>query len=454
MSKAIGVSRAAFQYVTQIPTGAYCVAVKENINVGENVAVESRAVAPIAANRTRSPIGLISLFACTIFLSAFLLFQIQLIIAKYILPWFGGTPSTFTTCILFFQVLLLLGYLYAHFIDAYLGPRGQAIIHSALIGLALLALAWRAVDVGLTAFTRSQLEAAGQRAPVAPHPCPSERQCRVALLPGLDHRSLAASLVQPDLSRHSLSFVCSVECRFPACTAFVSGVGRTLLAFTNAGTRLGMRVRRIRPRLCGHRMAGCARTCSGTCRPPDIRHRARQYKDRLAAQIALAVFGGGRVAQPAGNYESYLPGRRGGSAALGIAPLALPAIVHRVLLFRAVVFEKTVVDRNGSGSAVSVLRSLPSEYRHFAADPDLFVCPSRIVHDLPRRTCGVEAAERIPHVFLFVCGGGRRAGRIFRQHHCSAHFQRLLGISSEHMAVLCFVLLCFAQGYGFVGLPA
>ena len=60
--------------------------------------------------------GITSLFAFTVFCSAFLLFQVQLIIAKYILPWFGGTPATFTTCILFFQVLLLLGYLYAHFI--------------------------------------------------------------------------------------------------------------------------------------------------------------------------------------------------------------------------------------------------------------------------------------------------------------------------------------------------
>jgi hypothetical protein len=90
-----------------------------------------------------SPQGLIALFGFTIFLSAFLLFQVQLIIAKYILPWFGGTPATFTTCILFFQTLLLLGYLYAHFIDTRLSSRGQAMVHSALIALAVAVLVWR-----------------------------------------------------------------------------------------------------------------------------------------------------------------------------------------------------------------------------------------------------------------------------------------------------------------------
>ena len=56
------------------------------------------------------------LYALTIFLSAFLLFQVQPMIGKYILPWFGGTPAVWTTCMLFFQVQLLVGYGYAHLI--------------------------------------------------------------------------------------------------------------------------------------------------------------------------------------------------------------------------------------------------------------------------------------------------------------------------------------------------
>ena len=53
-------------------------------------------------------------FAFVITLSAFLLFQVQPIIGKFILPWFGGSPAVWTTCMLFFQCLLFAGYAYAH----------------------------------------------------------------------------------------------------------------------------------------------------------------------------------------------------------------------------------------------------------------------------------------------------------------------------------------------------
>jgi hypothetical protein len=56
------------------------------------------------------------LYSLTIFLSAFLLFQVPPIIAKMILPWFGGSSAVWSTCMLFFQVVLLLGYLYAHWL--------------------------------------------------------------------------------------------------------------------------------------------------------------------------------------------------------------------------------------------------------------------------------------------------------------------------------------------------
>ncbi len=79
-------------------------------------------------------------FAGAIFISAFLVFQVQPIIAKAILPWFGGTPAVWTTCLLFFQVVLLLGYAYAHASIRWLGARRQAIVHAALLALALLTL--------------------------------------------------------------------------------------------------------------------------------------------------------------------------------------------------------------------------------------------------------------------------------------------------------------------------
>jgi len=53
-------------------------------------------------------------YSLTIFLSAFLLFLVQPLIGKYILPWFGGTPAVWSTLMLFFQTLLLAGYAYSH----------------------------------------------------------------------------------------------------------------------------------------------------------------------------------------------------------------------------------------------------------------------------------------------------------------------------------------------------
>jgi hypothetical protein len=80
-------------------------------------------------------------FAVTIFLSAFLLFQVQPLIGKIILPWFGGTPAVWTTCMLFFQVLLLGGYAYAHYSTDRLSPRRQGLVHIGLLIAALLATA-------------------------------------------------------------------------------------------------------------------------------------------------------------------------------------------------------------------------------------------------------------------------------------------------------------------------
>ena len=63
------------------------------------------------------------LYACTVLLSAFLLFLVQPIMAKLILPWFGGSAAVWIVCLVFFQTLLLLGYLYAHGITRLLRPR-------------------------------------------------------------------------------------------------------------------------------------------------------------------------------------------------------------------------------------------------------------------------------------------------------------------------------------------
>ncbi len=82
----------------------------------------------------------ILVYAITSFLSAFLLFQVQLIVSKYILPWFGGSAAVWTTSMLVFQVLLLGGYAYSHLVSLRLSPKVQVRLHLGLLAIATLAV--------------------------------------------------------------------------------------------------------------------------------------------------------------------------------------------------------------------------------------------------------------------------------------------------------------------------
>jgi hypothetical protein len=79
-------------------------------------------------------------YGVAIFASAFLLFEVEPIIAKMILPWFGGVAAVWAVCLLFFQVALLLGYLYAHWLTTRSHARAQGRIHAALLLVGLLAM--------------------------------------------------------------------------------------------------------------------------------------------------------------------------------------------------------------------------------------------------------------------------------------------------------------------------
>lgn len=80
------------------------------------------------------------IYALIIFTSAFLLFLLQLITAKQILPWFGGSASVWITCLVFYQTVLLFGYAYSDWITRRLAPNRQAIIHVALLAISLALL--------------------------------------------------------------------------------------------------------------------------------------------------------------------------------------------------------------------------------------------------------------------------------------------------------------------------
>src|SRR6516164_5731029 len=94
------------------------------------------------------------LYAATIFLSAFLLFQVQPLIAKIILPWFGGSAAVWSAAMLFFQLLLLAGYGYAHCSIRFLKAKTQMIVHVVLLAASCTLLPilpadkWKPLEAG------------------------------------------------------------------------------------------------------------------------------------------------------------------------------------------------------------------------------------------------------------------------------------------------------------------
>ncbi|MBW3571772.1 MAG: fused MFS/spermidine synthase [Gemmatimonadetes bacterium] len=98
------------------------------------------AAAPAASAAPSRTGVLLAAYTAAVFLSAFLLFLVQPLFGKMVLPLLGGSPAVWNTCMLFFQAALLGGYLYAHLTSSRLTVRRQAVVHLAALALAALAL--------------------------------------------------------------------------------------------------------------------------------------------------------------------------------------------------------------------------------------------------------------------------------------------------------------------------
>ncbi len=128
-----------------------------------------------------------TLYASTIFLSAFLLFQVQPLIAKMILPWFGGSAAVWSAAMLFFQLLLLAGYAYAHFVIRAVEARGAVGRPCRLAAGELRA----AADSAVASWKPTE---AGD--PTLAHSAAAGRDHRAAVFPAFVHQSAAAGLVR------------------------------------------------------------------------------------------------------------------------------------------------------------------------------------------------------------------------------------------------------------------
>src|SRR5436309_10621939 len=101
-----------------------------------------------AADQACAPVGAVAaggaaIFALTLLPSSTLLFLLQPMFAKMVLPRLGGAPAVWNTCMVFFQACLLIGYAYAHFSTRWLGAKPQAAVHVVLMAAALAFLPLR-----------------------------------------------------------------------------------------------------------------------------------------------------------------------------------------------------------------------------------------------------------------------------------------------------------------------
>ncbi len=92
------------------------------------------------SSRSERSLSLVLLFAGTLFISATLMFILQPLFGKLLLPLLGGSPAVWNTCMVFYQMLLFFGYLYAHFISTRLAKLRQVQVHGAFIFISLMAL--------------------------------------------------------------------------------------------------------------------------------------------------------------------------------------------------------------------------------------------------------------------------------------------------------------------------
>src|SRR5262252_3689874 len=104
------------------------------------MAAADRSLNAPTPSATTARLLLLATFVAAIILSASLLFMVQPMFTKLVLPRFGGAPSVWSVAIVFFQTALLAGYGYAHWLTRYASGRASVVIHLAVMIVATLAL--------------------------------------------------------------------------------------------------------------------------------------------------------------------------------------------------------------------------------------------------------------------------------------------------------------------------
>ena len=201
--------------------------------------------------RQRIPTGILVLWSATIFLSAFLLFQIQPMLAKMILPWFGGAAGVWATSLMFFQVTYLLGSYYAHVLVQRTRPAQQMWTHVLLLAASLFLL---------PVIPQRFLEAHRRRPSGVADSRPADRHCGSAFPAALGDQPAAASVVCPAANRRpAVPVLRALERRVALGAALVSYRFRAAPFHPTSGGGMVGGLPRIRVAVRGDRVSPASR---------------------------------------------------------------------------------------------------------------------------------------------------------------------------------------------------
>jgi len=177
------------------------------------------------------------IYALAVLVGAFLLFQVEPVIGKIVLPWYGGSAAVWTACFGVLQVALLAGYLYAHALIRYLKPRAQAALHVGLLALSALTLACTERQSEALQCGRSDVE----------HSATAGAHHRAALLPAGHHRPAGAGMVRAPLRRvDTLLAICALQRRFHVGAAELSVPDRAGIHYPGTGAHVVVGIRGVR----------------------------------------------------------------------------------------------------------------------------------------------------------------------------------------------------------------
>ena len=377
------------------------------------------------------------MFAFVVFLSAFLLFQVQLIVAKHLLPWFGGTPAVWTTSQMFFQLLLLGGYTYAHLLTNIRGSWRQFQIHLAVLVAASVALFALPVWGADPLLAPSWLKPEGTENPVS--------LLLLSLMVSVGLPFFAVSTTGPLLqqwhSRQSASlsrtyrlYALSNAGSFLGLLSYPFGVERVfdlpqqgwLWAALFAVFAIGCGVVAWRAAYSGAPVDEAQRGLGEVT----ASRRRRGISGRCVSSRELAAPQFHELSHVPGDDESIEPGCRGGAISLGASPGDLSPDVHYLLRSARLVLAPLGDDRRGS-----------QQHRDSAKHDDgagssapsmrLWGFPVQCLHALPRRACAAAPRPSTADAFLSHHRVRRGRWRHFRQYRGAPMVPGPLGVSSR-----------------------